>query len=74
MKMILLASVLALGSVSVYATQVNQDCYCPTCPGHKKKCAPTGDQFKRIPYNNKQADSSGSKKKATGSSAKTGVQ
>lgn len=71
MKMILLASVLALGSVSVHATQVNQDCFCPTCPGHKKKCAPTGDQFKRIPYNNKQADTSSSTKKKNSNSAKT---
>lgn len=41
MSKIFLASLLALGSLSAFAVQTNKDCFCPTCPGHVKKCDDT---------------------------------
>ena len=53
MKTILFALLLALGCSSLQAVEVNKNCFCPTCPDHKKACAGTVADSSRKPTNEK---------------------
>ena len=49
MKNIIFAALMAMTSFTVSSQEHSQDCYCPTCPNHVRKCSNTGNNYKRAP-------------------------